>query len=107
MSGDRDRGQRYRCSSCKKTHDNYHSHVAHKLCTECRDKALDETRKTGLCCRCTTVQVKPLTPANAVPADRDRFLACPTCALVLSRDANDRVRGALGHLLPEARGGAP
>lgn len=82
--------RRHNCGRCGKRHGNQFSHTAHGLCTACRDEDLDATRATRRCCRCGT-EVAPLTEYHA--AKRDRFLGCPGCGLILSRDPDDVVIG--------------
>lgn len=83
----------YYCKVCGKVHDNIHSDHAHKMCYKCRNKAFQEMRDTYKCCRCQEVVVH-LTPFRAQFEDRDRFLLCPKCGLIISRDPKDIVRGS-------------
>jgi hypothetical protein len=84
-----DERTRYVCEVCDKKHANYHSHVEHGLCEECRDADFERMRQSLTCCRCGA-KVEKLTPSGARPLGerKNRFISCPTCGLVIAADIN-------------------
>jgi len=75
------RRESYHCAECGRAHCNPHSHERHRLCSECRDRALGVIGAVGVCV--CGEEVRHFTPHLGRV---NKFYYCPRCGIVVPRE---------------------